>query len=85
MRLLALVLALALIWYAMNPAPGPVRSAERAEQPPDEEWRETKTPAPASYGLGLTGEGSTQPYELPVTVGEGDSTDDLEWPELIDL
>ncbi len=85
LRLLALVLALALLWYAVNPAPGPVCSVKETKEPPDEERRGTKTPAPAGYGLGLVEECSTHPYEPPASGGEVGSADDLEWPELIDL
>ncbi len=84
LRLLAIVLVLALVWYAMNPAPGPVRRA-KAEGGPDGEQREAESPADVGYGLELIEEGGTRPYSRPVPIGEGDDANDLEWPDVIDL
>ena len=40
LRLLALVLALALTWYAVNPAPGPVRRRKREGDQPEAKKRD---------------------------------------------
>lgn len=44
LRLLALVLALVLAWYAMNPVPGSTRRVRHDEGQPDEKHREAKSP-----------------------------------------
>jgi hypothetical protein len=84
LRLLALVLALALTWYAVNPAPGPARRVKRDEETPDEERRVRKSPARAGYELGPTEanaimSASHSPSETELNI------EDLEWPEVIDI
>ncbi|HEV2763995.1 MAG TPA: hypothetical protein VGV38_13515 [Pyrinomonadaceae bacterium] len=80
LRLLALVLALALTWYALNPAPGPVRRGPRAgDEPPEGERREAK-PFEGGAVVGVS-VGETRASASPV---EWDA-DELEWPELIDV
>jgi hypothetical protein len=39
LRLLALVLALSLVWYSLNPAPRPVTRKKLKEELPDEKKR----------------------------------------------
>lgn len=81
LRLLALVLALALTWYAVNPAPGPVRrSARREDDPPGGERREAKPPARGA----LSGTAAVA-VRRPVPTPEEADADDLDWPEFIDI
>ncbi|HEX8073098.1 MAG TPA: hypothetical protein VF546_24335 [Pyrinomonadaceae bacterium] len=83
LRLLALVLALALTWYALNPAPGAVRPVKRAEEPPDEERRVRDGRAGVDIEL--------EPARARVVVARSAaraadvSVEDLEWPEVIDV
>ena len=84
-RLLALALALALIWYAMNPAPGPVRQVQRDEGQPDEQRREARRPARVSDGLELIAASVLGSATDPLSSSAEISIDDLEWPEVIDL
>jgi hypothetical protein len=79
--LLALVLALALTWYALNPAPGPLYRVGRGEEHPDEERREEKSPSRAGHDLG--GKGAFMMESVVESVVE--DVEDLEWPELIDV
>ena len=39
LQLLACVLALALLWYSLNPAPATLSNRKRKEEPPDEKKR----------------------------------------------
>ncbi|HZI17762.1 MAG TPA: hypothetical protein VEY09_04130 [Pyrinomonadaceae bacterium] len=85
LRLLALVLALALGWYALNPAPGPVRLSRRGpEDEPDEQRREEKSAiggrvaADAVLGRVSGGIGSGSPPP------KGD-VEELDWPEYLHL
>jgi hypothetical protein len=82
LRLLALVLALALLWYSLNPAPSPVSRHKSEEEPPDEKRREMEPQVqgarlmPVVSGtLKLGGDASPPPVE---------DVDDFEWPEFID-
>jgi hypothetical protein len=83
LRLLALVLALALTWYALNPAPGPVRTDRRETEPPDENRCEAKSAFPASrhkeWMEARVRESSVNLSTCTDEVGE------LEWPEIIDI
>ena len=84
LRLLALVLAFALTWYAMNPAAaGPARRVKRDEEPPDEKRREVKSPLEVSHVLRT--EGDMMKSSLNQFSQAAESIDDLEWPEIIDL
>jgi hypothetical protein len=78
LRLLALVLALALTWYAINPAPGSMNGIKRDEGWPDEKRREEKPPSRIGYDFGGKGASMTESDADPVP-------EDLEWPELIDV
>jgi hypothetical protein len=86
LRLLALVLALALTWYALNPAPGPMhmgRTDGRETEPPDENRREAESALRASLRAecikdGVGGSSVVNPISCTDEVGE------LEWPEIID-
>jgi hypothetical protein len=81
--LLALVLALALTWYAMNPAPSPWKNDVRDTDAPDENRREVK-PAFVSYGQSARMDAGVGgwPVNSPVCA---DEAGELEWPEIIDI
>jgi hypothetical protein len=79
LRLLALVLALALAWYSLNPAPRPVIRKKLKEEPPDEKKRNIEPlsmPATLPVAFGTISE-AAEP--LPPA-----DEDDFEWPEFID-
>jgi hypothetical protein len=79
LRLLALVLALALVWYSLNPAPRPIIRKKREAEPPDEKKRNTEPrsmPATLPIVLKLLGE-MAEPFSLP-------DDDEFEWPEYLD-
>ena len=84
LRLLALLLALALTWYAINPAPGPTRRDRKGREDEHPENRRDAESAPAS-SLGPTRtraglmRSANRPAHAKSEVGE------LEWPEFIDL
>jgi hypothetical protein len=83
LRLLAFVLALALTWYALNPAPGPVRTDRRETEPPDENRREAKSAFPASRHQEWM-EASVRVSSVNLSTGT-DEAGELEWPEIIDI
>lgn len=86
LRLLAVVLALALTWYAINPAPGPARRVRRDDESPDEERREVGSPREANYEQGRVGAELTESAtNLFSHAAVSDADDDLEWPEVIDV
>ena len=83
LRLLAFVLTCALTWYALNPAPGFVRTDGRETEPPDENRREAKSVLGASrhpewVEAGVRGSSVVNPSSCTDEAGE------LEWPEIID-
>lgn len=82
LRLLALVLALALTWYAMNPAPTPVRRVKGNGEPPGEKRREAQPPVIASHDLTEAGLTKSSASLFPSDVER--NTEELDWPELID-
>ena len=82
LRLLALVLALALAWYSLNPAPGSTDRIKREDEVPDGKKREAKP--------GLQG-ANTLPGIMEIPGAKpGDKAlanrneDDFDWPEFID-
>lgn len=85
LRLLAFVLALALTWYALNPAPGPTRRVRKGgEEEPPENRREAESASapslvPTRTGAGMTLAAANRPAHAGGEVGE------LDWPEFIDL
>ena len=83
LRLLALVLALALTWYAVNPAPGPVRLVKRDEGPPDEQRREAKSRLGMRYALMPVESDEMNSAANPCPPDTQRSIDDLEWSEVI--
>lgn len=81
LRLLALVLALALVWYGLNPMPRPVIRKKREAEPPDEKKRNVEPrgmPATLPLAFRPTG-GAIEPLPTP-----DKDEDDFEWPEVID-
>ena len=80
LHLLAFVLASALAWYSLNPAPRPVSRTRWEDDVPDELKREAE---PRLHGA------ASLPV-VPEVPGAGDrhsaslDEDDFEWPEYID-
>lgn len=81
LRLLAFVLTMALIWYTMNPAPGPVRQVKRDEGQPDEQRRGATSPTMEDYDFGGA-EGVAMKSAVDLSMAE---VEVLEWPEVIDI
>jgi hypothetical protein len=91
LHMLALVLALVLTWYALNPAPGSMQRLERDEETPEEKRREKKSsPSMSLESMSLESmspelRGSDDVMRKS-TVNRGiEDIDDLEWPEVIDF
>lgn len=82
LRLLAFVLALALVWYILNPAPRPITRIKREVEPPDEKKREAEPQlqraAILPLAVGTLGAGFVD-HPLP-----HQDEDDFDWPDLID-
>lgn len=86
LRMLALVLALVLTWYALNPAPGSMQRLERDEETPEEKRLEKKLRA--SVGRELMSRelsGSADVIGKSMVNRGIEDIDDLEWPEVIDF
>lgn len=83
LRLLALVLALALTWYAHNPVPGPIRRVRKGGEDETPENRREAESAPAS-SLGSTGAGMRR-AAINWPADAEDEAGELDWPEFIDL
>lgn len=81
LRLLALVLALAIVWYSFNPTPRPVTRRKREAEPPDEKKRNVEPRSmPATLPLAFR---PTREAIEPLHTPDKDE-DDFEWPEFID-
>ncbi len=81
LRLLALVLALALIWYSLNPVSRPIIRHKRDDEPPDEKKRNIEPqPMPATLPVAFR---PIIKIAEPLQSSRGDG-DDFEWPEFID-
>jgi hypothetical protein len=81
LRLLALVLTLALIWYSLNPVPRPSVCHKRDNELPDEKKRNAelyRMPETLSVMFKPAGEAAESMPSLD------EDEDDLEWPEFID-
>jgi hypothetical protein len=81
LRLLALVLALLLVWYGLNPAPRLVVGKKREAEPPEGKKRNVEPrsmPATLPVAFRPTGEAIES---LPTP---NKDEDDFEWPEFID-
>lgn len=83
LRLLAFVLALAIVWYSLNPAPRASSRIKRENELPDEKKREAEPRLqraaimPLSFGALSAGLGATPSTQLA-------EDDDFDWPEFID-
>jgi len=80
LKLMALVLALALAWYAMNPAP--VQRVRRGEEQPDEKRREAKSPPGGNFEQATT-QATAMKSVSDSFSSAGLDVDDFEWPEVI--
>lgn len=81
LRLLAIVLALALAWFIINPAPGPIRR-ERKATPPDANKLQAKAEA-ASLSSSAH---SSRRRAIANTAAVATVGDELfDWPEFIEL
>jgi hypothetical protein len=80
-QLLALVLALALLWYSVNPAPGAVSGNKSEGELPDEKRREFEPQIQRANLL----KGDIKTYETGRTGWStpAEDEDDFEWPEFI--
>lgn len=77
---MALVLALALTWYTLNPAPMGVRGVLSEEEQPGERRSEAKAGV-AGFEPGVT---ATVVFESVIEPAV-ENIDDLEWPEVIEV
>jgi len=82
-RLLALVLALALAWFVINPAPGPVRR-ERKADPPDAGKRRLQAEAEAAP-LSSSAYPSRQHVATFTVPLEAQRDEPFDWPTFIEL
>jgi hypothetical protein len=81
LRLLAFILALALLWYSLNPAPAPLIRRQREDELPDEKKRNVE-PKSMPAALPLAPRSFGEPAEaLPPAAKD---EDDFEWPDFID-
>lgn len=81
LQLLALVLALALVWYSLNPAPGPVVIRKKpADLPPEEKKRNAR---PQNISVALSE--AFRPIEETAKhlSSHNKEEDDFDWPEFI--
>ena len=81
LRILAFVLAFALVWYSLNPAPRSVIRKKQEAEPPDKKKRNVKPrnmPVTLPVALRPTG-GTAEPLQYTYK-----DEDDFEWPEFID-
>jgi hypothetical protein len=81
LRLLALILAVALVWYSLNPVPGHIIGRKQDDELPDEKKRNVEPhPMPAALPVAF------RPFReiaraLP---SSNEDEDGFEWPEFID-
>lgn len=81
LQMLAFVLALALVWYSLNPISRPITPKKKEDGLPDEKKRNVAPRAiPVSLPVAFipTGE-AAEPLQSTDT-----DEDDFEWPEFID-
>lgn len=83
LRLFALVLALALTWYSLNPPLRSVRKSTPEVEPPDEKRREVQPRKSATRFL-LGDYGARWSEALEFAPSQAEDPDDFEWPEFID-
>jgi hypothetical protein len=81
LRLLAFVLALALMWYSFNPTPRPLIRRKREDELPDAKKRNVEPQnMPATLPIAFRQLGKMAEPLLP----PHEEVDDFEWPEFID-
>jgi hypothetical protein len=81
LRLLAIVLTMALIWYSLNPMPAPTVRRNRDEELPDEKKRNLEPDSmPATLSIAFS---PFRKIAEPLSSIDEDE-DDFEWPEFID-
>lgn len=81
LQLLALVLALALVWYSLNPAPRSViRSRKKAKPPEKKKLNVAPQHVPTTFPVVFGSTGGAA--ELSLSPDEDE--DDFTWPEFID-
>jgi hypothetical protein len=81
LRLLALVLALALIWYSLNPTPRPITRIKGEDEAPDEKKRNVE-PQSMPATLPVTFRSIGEVIELLPSIDKDE--EDFDWPEFID-
>ncbi|MDT4953724.1 MAG: hypothetical protein QOJ02_1862 [Acidobacteriota bacterium] len=81
LRLLALVLALALIWYSLNPVSTPIVRRKRDDELPDEKKRNVEPHTMPANLLRAFRPPKETAKALPSL---NEDEDDFEWPEFID-
>jgi hypothetical protein len=82
LRLLAFVLALAILWYSLNPVPKPIVRIKREDELPDEKKREVE---PWLQGIALRPLMlATHQADLADKPFPDQDEDDFDWPDLID-
>jgi hypothetical protein len=80
-RLLALVLVLALVWYSLNPLPTPIIRRKRDDELPDEKKRHLdphSMPSSLPFAFGSTGKIAAS------SLSSDENEDDFVWPDFID-
>jgi hypothetical protein len=82
LRLLALVLALALVWYSLHPVAGSATICEREDKLPEGERREAGPRLQRAALLPVVVE--TKRAELSGKPIANRDEDDFDWPEFID-
>jgi len=82
LQMLALVLALALLWYSINPAPSPVKRYVPDDELPDQKRRELEPQLQRADALST----AFKTFEMAGrgTPASNEDEDDFEWPEFID-
>jgi hypothetical protein len=82
LQLLAFVLALALLWYSLNPTPRPVARIKREDEVPDEKKRQAEPQFSRAAIFPITfGMLGADSVDTPLPNQE---EDDFDWPDLID-
>lgn len=81
-HVLAFVLAMALLWYSLNPAPGPLTRSKREDELPDEKKRAAEPVSQRPTILPLTL--GTLRTQLETVAAPPQDEDDFEWPEYLD-
>jgi hypothetical protein len=83
LRLLAFVLAVALTWYSINPAPEFVPQWKTNDEPPEAKRRERPTDN-IGFTLSAVARVKTSLEDPCILPDDPESPDDFEWPEFID-